>query len=693
MNRRLLLPLLAFLALSLCASAQRRVRVACVGNSVTAGYGLADPARDSYPAQLQRMLGAGYEVRNFGHSGTTLLRRGHRPYSAQREFREAVDFAADLIVVHLGLNDTDPRNWPHFKEDFIGDYRALIDSLRSRNGGARVWVCLLSPVFHAHPRFESGTRDWHEQIRQHIRQLAETTPGVGLIDLYTPLHSRPDLFADALHPDAEGAGIIARQVYSALTGDYGGLRMPRLYGNGMVVQRGRPLEFHGTANAGERISVTLDGKRRKTVAKADGTWSVEFPKRGAGGPYALSVETSGGARRTIDSLWVGEVWLCSGQSNMEFTVGESATAPSDLREAAAQPLLHIYNMRATAQPFAVEWPDSVLRRVAALDYLDMPGWQTASAASVEGFSAIGYRLGRTLADSLGVPVGVICNAVGGTTCEAWIDRETLERDYPQILRRWLDNDLIMEWARTRARLNNARAANPLQRHPYEPAYMFECGIQPLERYALAGVAWYQGESNADRPEVHTRLFGLLQKSWRTYWDDKDLPFHFVQLSGLSRPSWPTFRDSQRRLAQVGRRTWMVVSHDLGDSLDVHFKDKRPVGERLAAQALRHQYGYRIESEGPTVERAECVGRAVELTFGHADGLSCTRGFEIAGADGLYHDAEVRVDTARRRIVLRSPQVSEPHAVRYAWQPFTRADLRNAQGFPASTFVIERLKGN
>ncbi len=685
--KRFYLALFLFIIL-IPVSAQQKIRVSCVGNSVTYGYGLANRETDSYPAQLQRMLGDQYEVGNFGRSGATLLRNGYRPYDKLEQYQQALDFKGDLVIIHLGLNDTDPRCWPNLKEEFIPDYRALIDTLRAVNPKAKVWICLMTPIFHGHKRFQSGTRDWHAQIQQTIRQIAETMDGVELIDFYTPLHKHPEMFPDALHPNPDGAKIMAEIVYGAITGNYGGLTLPPLYGDGMVLQRDEPIVFHGKANAGERVTVSFDGKKQKTVADGDGKWSVRFPKRKAGGPYTLSFSAESRSFE-FDNVYVGEVWLCSGQSNMEFLLRNTVDADRALAEADQHPLLHLYNMPAKTRTDAVEWSDEVLAANNNLDHLQMGPWQTCSSKTAGNFSAVAYHMGRMLTDSLGVHVGLICNAVGGTTTESWIDRTTMEWQFPQILDNWTEADYTQEWARGRAKLNNKRSTNPLQRHPYEPCYMFEAGILPLEHYAIRGVAWYQGESNADKPELHARLFGMLQHSWRKYWNDRNLPFYIVQLSSIERPCWPTFRDSQRRIALTSRQTWMAVSSDLGDRHDVHPRNKRPVGERLALQVLNHTYKHKVVSEGPVLDKAKRVGHSVELTFKNDDGLACTQGFEIAGADGLYYPAEIRVGDGR--IVLKNPQVKVPCAVRYGWQAFTTADLHNAQGLPASTFAVNRLQ--
>ena len=263
-----------------------------MGNSVTYGYGLQDREHDSYPVRLQQMLGKGYEVGNFGHSGATLLYKGHRPYIGLPEFHQALDFKPDWVVIHLGLNDTDPRNWPDWKEEFIPNYRALIDSFRLVNPEARILVCKMTPIFDRHPRFQSGTRDWHAQVQKAIEQVAHGA-GAQLIDLFTPLHNRPDLFPDALHPNPEGAKILAKTVYSALTGDYGGLQLPSVYSSGMVLPRDEPLLLEGRANARSKIRRVLskDGKvvdEGETFSRADGTWWMEMSEMKAGGPYKLT---------------------------------------------------------------------------------------------------------------------------------------------------------------------------------------------------------------------------------------------------------------------------------------------------------------------------------------------------------------------------------------------------------------------
>ena len=675
------------------AIASDPIRVACIGNSVTYGYGHRNPAQTSYPTCLSEMLGEGYEVRNFGHSGATLLNRGHRPYTQQQAYRNAVDFAPDKAIIHLGLNDTDPRNWPNYRDEFVPDYLALIDTLRAANPKVEVWICRMTPIFHGHHRFQSGTRDWHAQIQKAIEEVA-LLADVHLIDLHEPLYHRPDLFADALHPDAEGAYILAETVYSAMTGNYGGLSLPAIYTDHMVIQRDKPFLLRGKANAGQKITAQLGREKLRTTAAEDGTWQVSFrPLKATSTPLTLTV-TDRDTTITLTDLLVGEVWLCSGQSNMAFMLRQATEAQAHIAEAATKNL-RLYDMRPRVYTDPVAWDSASLAALNRLDYFIPTTWQPITEQNAAQFSAIAYHFGAMLADSLGVPVGLICNAVGGAPIESYIDRHTIEY-HPtlvDILTDWRRNDRVQDWVRGRGSYNIQLSKTPLQRHPYEPCYLYEAGIAPLEGFPLRGVIWYQGESNAHNVELFETEFPALVSSWRRAWNDEEMPFHFVQLSSIARPSWPHFRDAQRRLAEQISHCEMAVSSDKGDSLDVHPREKRPIGERLGRIALHHDYGYkRLTASGPAIRKAQAKGKSLVLTFDHAKGMTSSDGtplrtFEVACEHGIYYPAD-KVEVKGNTITLQSKQVKRPTRARYGWQPFTRANLVNGEGLPASTFEIE-----
>ena len=663
------------------------IRVACVGNSITYGTGIEDREHFSYPVQLQKMLGDKYVVGNFGKPGATLLRHGHRPYFEQNEFKEAMRFKGDIVVIHLGINDTDPRNWPNYRDEFVTDYLALIDTLRSVNHNARFIIARMTPIAHRHPRFISGTKLWHTEIQQAIETVAKVS-GAELVDFHAPLYPYPNLLPDAIHPNAEGAGILARTVYGGITGDYGGLQMSEIYTDGMVLQREVPLDIHGRADAGRKVTVMFAGQKVQTVANNRGEWSVTLQPMKAARNLMLVVE-SDKTKKVFRDVAVGEVWLCSGQSNMAFTLQQAATAARDIPNVSDADL-RFFDMKANWQTNDVAWPLSAIDSLNHLQYFAPTSWHGATPETAGQFSAVAYYFGKMLRDSLQVPVGLVCNAVGGAPTEAWIDRNTLETRFPAILNDWLHNDFIQQWVRERAAKNISNARGASARHPYEPCYLYESGMLPLLQYRVKGVVWYQGESNAHNVEAHEQLFKLLVDSWRENWKSTDMPFYYVQLSSIDRPSWTWFRNSQLQLMRNIPNTGMAVSSDLGDSLNVHPTHKLEIGQRLGRWALAKTYGRAVVPSGPLVKSAHREGRAAVVEFDYADRLSTSdhqpvRTFEIAEYDGMFYPATVSIEG--NHIRLTSDKVSTPRIVRYGWQPYTHANLVNGEGLPASTFRI------
>ena len=685
--------LMLLLVLPLLAVAQEKRKVACIGNSVTYGYGHKNPGETSYPTQLQQMLGEEYEVRNFGHSGATLLNKGHRPYINLPEYKAALEFAPDIAVIHLGLNDTDPRNWPNYRDEFFNDYINIIGALRNANPKVNVYVCRMTPIFHWHRRFKSGTRDWYWQIQDVIEDIAEHE-NIELINLSHYLYNRPDLMPDALHPDAEGAGIIAKQVYSAITNDFGGLSMPAIYSDNMVIQRDKPFVVKGTANAGNEVTVKLGKQKVKVVANDWGEWEATFaPMQANGKEYTMTVEC-GKQKVTYKNIVVGEVWLCSGQSNMAFMVKESSHIEKSLDNIIGKDI-RLYDMKPRVITNNIEWDSIDLVKLNNHDYYLPTSWQLQNEHNVKDFSAVAYHFGAMLADSLGVPVGLICNAVGGAPAESFIDRKTLEF-HPilvDILYNWKENDMIQDWCRGRAKQNIAKSTNNLQRHPYEPCYLYETGIKPIAHYPIKGAIWYQGESNAHNIELHEVIFPTLIDSWRRTWDNPEMPFYFVQLSSINRPSWPHFRNSQRQMAAEIPNCDFAVSSDKGDPWDVHPKEKAPIGQRLARLALNRTYGMgHVVQHGPTPVNAKAVNGKIVIEFSDAKELKTSdgnalRGLEagdIVGALQEIPDENIKIDG--NRIIIEG--FDKARRVRYAWKPYTDANLVNETGLPSSTFEIE-----
>ena len=668
---------------------RKPIKVACVGNSITYGYGIENREQNSYPSVLQRLLGKGYKVENFGHSGATLLSKGHRPYIQQEEYQKALAFAGDIVVIHLGINDTDPRNWPNHRNDFVKDYLTLIFSFKKANPKARIVIARMSPLSHRHPRFESGTRDWHAEIQQAIALVAQQT-NAQLIDFHEPLYHFPQMLPDAVHPNAQGAAILAQVVYGAITGDYGGLQLPEIYSDNMVLQHGQSLPLHGIANAGTKITVTIGNQQLNTTADSNGKWQVTLAPLAAKETYTLQI-TAGKEKRVFKNVVAGEVWLCSGQSNMEFEMFQASTGERDIPQA-ENPNIRLFDMEARWRTDnANAWELSALDSINQLQYYKPAQWEVCSPKTVRAFSAVAYYFGRRLQKELNMPIGLICNAVGGSPTEAWIDRHTLEYDFPRILNNWRENDFIMDWVRQRAGENIAKATDKLQRHPYEPAYLFEAGILPLAKYPIKGVIWYQGESNAHNKDTHSKLFPLLVKSWRTEFGNSQLPFYYVQLSSINRPSWGWFRESQRRLMKVVPHSGMAVSYDYGHPTDVHPKNKQPIGERLAQWALGDTYGKKVLPSGPLFRSATFNGKAATVAFDYAQGMHSAdgktlRGFELSNGNGIFYPATAEV--IGEEVKVTSEEVSNPKAVRYGFSPVTDGNLVNEANLPASTFTSE-----
>jgi sialate O-acetylesterase len=617
------------------------------------------------------------------------LSRGHNPYIKSEEYRKVLDYHPDLVIIDLGLNDTDPRNWPDYQDDFIPDYQRLVNSFKSvTEESPEIYICLMTPVFPGHPRFKSGIRDWFFQIQECIKKVAENTDA-RLVDLHTPLYRRPDLFADNLHPNKEGAAIMAKAVYSAITGDFGGFMLATVFGEHMVVQQKQPVMVYGSSNRGDLIEIRFDKQYRQTTTAADGLWKIDFSPVPSGGPYSLEIKVNGSLVTDWKDILSGEVWLCSGQSNMAFELKNAENGLISANQA-NDPGLRLFNYQGFIQTNNIEFGQVSLDRINRLDFFEGT-WQNDSPESASDFSAIGYFFGLELRKRLQVPVGLIQVAVGGAPIESFTDRKSLECN-PVLVDEFLNrekNDFIMEWVRQRISKNISLNNNKNQRHPYDPSYIFESGIATLGNFPIRGVLWYQGESNAHNAELYNIAFSEFVNSWRKFWQKQDLPVLFAQLSGIDRPSWPRFRDVQRQIGENISHTGMVVTYDLGDSLNVHPIRKKQVGERFALQALNKVYGKRIVSEGPAPDKITKKIDTVEISFRSARKLSTSDGkalreLEIAGDDGIFREAPGIL--TGKKVVIKWNGEHIP-AVRYAWRPFSRGNLANQANLPAPTFLL------
>jgi sialate O-acetylesterase len=665
------------------------IKVACMGDSVTAGYLLANPKTESYPSQLQLMLGNNFEVKNFGFSGATLLKKGHKPYYKTKECAEAIAFAPDIAIIHLGLNDTDPRNWPNYKEDFDADYTWLLDTLKKQNPKVKLFICRMTPIFNEHPRFKSGTRDWYWEIQTQIERIAKANH-VRLIDFHEKLYARPDLFPDALHPVKEGATILAQTVYGNITKDFGGLTLASVFSDNMVLQRNQPIVVYGTANGEDRVEVLFRGQKQLVTTDSNGKWKAIFPAMAAGGPYQLSIQGEG-ETIVIKNILIGDVWFCSGQSNMAFPLQMSENGLAEVKTAIANSKLRLLNWKAMQETDDMAWDSVTLAKTNQLKFFS-GNWVVCDSTSAKNFSAIAYYFGKNIMQEENIPIGLIEVAVGGSPIESWIDRYTLEHDDKEVdvLTNWQKTDFIMPWVRERAGVNLKNATNPKQRHPYDPCYNFEAGVSAFVHFPIKGVLWYQGESNAHNVGLYEYLLPEMVKSWRNAWGT-EFPFYYVQLSSTDRPSWPEFREMQYRLQSQIPNSGMAISMDYGDEKNVHPIKKKEVADRLARLALHYTYKKSITANGPFAVEAEQKKETIWISFASAKQLRTSDnkpviGFELVNDKGQHFETSAII--VNNKVVISIPKTENIKTVLYAWKPFTLANLVNESGLPCSTFRLE-----
>jgi sialate O-acetylesterase len=682
---------LLLLSYSFSNAQTTKIKIACIGNSVTYGFTHKNPQLISYPSQLQTLLGNTYEVKNYGVSGTTLLKKGHNPYYKTNAFISMLSFVPDVAIIHLGLNDTDPRDWPNYGDEYMSDYSWLIDTIRKINPAVKIFVCSLSPIFQDHPQFKSGTRDWYWQIQQQILLIAKANK-TGLIDFNKPLYSRPELLPDNLHPNVEGAAILAKTGYQKLTGDFGGLQLPFVFASHMVLQRNKPIHFYGTANSAERVTVVFNNKKQTAVADDNGKWQISFTPLSAGGPLQATISTS---NKTIvlDDILMGEVWLCSGQSNMAFPLKNAINDKDEMKVAEKNNTIRLFNMKVLAETDALAWDSATLDKVNKLQYFSGT-WQPCDSSGAKNFSAVAYYFAKKLQQQLHVPVGLIEVAVGGSPTESWIDRYIMEHDPVMVneLTNWRKSDFFMPWVRERADINLKNSIDLKQRHPYEPCYNYEAGISQFTNFPIEGVIWYQGESNTHNIELHETVFPKMVESWRNKWG-YNFPFYYVQLSSINRPSWTSFRASQLELLKIIPNSGMAVSSDVGDPTNVHPRHKQEVGERLAGLALHFTYHKKnLIPYGPMPLKATQKNKQIIIIFQYAGKQLKTRdgkplrGFVVRNEKGIEKNANAFIQ--KNKIIISLDEDEKPVSVLYGWKPFTDANLINSENLPASTFKIK-----
>lgn len=478
------------------------------------------------------------------------------------------------------------------------------------------------------------------------------------------------------------------------------VRLPSLISDHMVLQRDIETSIWGWADPDEEIRVSFRGREISQTADHDGCWRVMLPPMTAGGPFELSIQ--GENKLVISDVLVGEVWIGSGQSNMQWPVSRSVNPEEEISQANF-PRIRLF---------------SVPREVAASPQEDVAGeWRATTPDSVADFSAVAYYFGRNLHQELDLPVGLIHSSWGGTPAESWTSEAALMAnpllhpilwnwkkvllEYPYALASYEDS--LQAWEKEARQAEPSGRPRPSQPrrpqgpgNPWTPSGLYNAMIAPLMSYAIRGAIWYQGESNAKplRSYEYRQLFSTMIQDWRDAWDQGPFPFLFVQLANYKarkaepvESTWAELREAQRMALSLPN-TGMAVIIDIGEADDIHPKNKQDVGLRLSLAARALAYGEDLVHSGPLYTGMIIEGNQIRISFGHAGGgLKAgdgkLRGFAIAGRDRKFKWAQARIEGDD--VLVSSPEVSNPVAVRYAWQDNPEASLYNQEGLPASPF--------
>jgi len=475
------------------------------------------------------------------------------------------------------------------------------------------------------------------------------------------------------------------------------LKIPNVFGSHMVVQQKAPIKVWGWTNPGQEVTVELGGNTVSAKAGDDGRFDVALPEMTAGGPHTLTIKAD--ETVSFEDVLVGEVWVCSGQSNMQWSVNSSNDADLE-RLAAKNPHIRMINFPQVGTQEPILTHDR--------------NWMVCTPETVGGFSAVGYFFARQLQETLDVPVGMINNAWGGSACEAWINRDVLAADekYAPLMERWagMEKRFTDLSARTDLNENEMKALQQLKGQMSgnaRPANIYNGVLKSHLGYTIRGAIWYQGESNASRAYQYRDLFPLMISNWRQEWGQGDFPFYWVQLADFKaeqaqpvESDWAELREAQTMTMSRLPHTGEAVIIDIGEGKDIHPKNKVDVGRRLARWALANEYGVQIPFHSPQYKSMEQNGEKIVLTFDHVEqadkgwrpfDVGNPVGFAIAGEDKKFVWAEAKI-LPDGKVEVSSKDIASPVAVRYAWADNPVCNMFSNAGLPLTPFRTDEWPG-
>ncbi|RRJ95266.1 sialate O-acetylesterase [Opitutaceae bacterium TAV4] len=499
----------------------------------------------------------------------------------------------------------------------------------------------------------------------------------------------------------------------AATSAHAAVKAPAIFGDNMVLQRELPVPVWGTARPGEKVTVTFAGQTKTTTATADGTWRLKLdPLTASATPAELTIQ--GENQLKFSNVLVGEVWLCSGQSNMEWQLQRSDNATQEIANA-SHPTIRLFQVKKI-------WNDAPQQNLDAV-------WTPCTPDTAKTFSGVGYFFGRELNTTLDVPVGLINSSWGGTRIEPWtspsgfdaipaladISKRIQSATPGTPLNQQLTTKTLADYTKWLADARKAAdagklipqapdfppALQPLSKggQPHQqPTTLYNAMISPFVPYALRGAIWYQGESNRGEGMLYYEKMKALIKSWRTEFDNPQMPLHFAQLAPYTYGNNPTaladIWQAQERFAKEDKLSGMAVINDIGNLSDIHPTNKQVVGKRLALHALNKTYGQTsVKCESPTPGDIKFEGGAAIIPFDHAQSLTTRDGqapdwFELAGPDGVFKKATAEISGTT--VTVRAPGITAPKIVRFAWLETAEPNLRNEAGLQAGAFTFGEI---
>jgi sialate O-acetylesterase len=479
------------------------------------------------------------------------------------------------------------------------------------------------------------------------------------------------------------------------------VQLAKIFSDNMVLQRDKPVHIWGRSNPGQAVALSFGNENKRVITKPDSSWSVHFKKQKANPrPQSIFIKSE---KENIElkNILIGDVWICSGQSNMEWTMQKEMFWQEE-RKYADQPLIRFANPPPAGRyVYGTAYTDSLNKRLTKEDFYLWDGWKQSDSNTIGSMSAVAYYFAKQILQQENIPIGLINLSIGGAPIEAFISKEAMQTNEAfsaKVKGDWLQNNSLPGWVRERGRQNIGSNPNGFKdeqglNHAYKPGFAFEAGVKLILPIPVTGIVWYQGESNSLEParvEEYRELQKLMIADYRKQWRQPKMPFYWVQLSSIDTTNyqskyWPQFRDEQRLLLNEVKNGGMAVTSDIGKKNDVHPSNKKFVGERLARWALFDHYNHKkIIPSGPLVSKAGYNKGQVTVSFRWGNGLKVADARSLSGfsLDGINPTPAY---IQGNKVVIFT--ASKPAFIYYGWKPFTDANLVNAQQLPASTFRI------